>query len=135
MDGQAAAMAVELPPSGWTERCDNGSNGMRKPRRLPRPAVAQPFATLLTILVIGIALALPACLHVLVQNVRDAQRRLEQRARHLGVHEAVGDAAQTKRAAERIRQRRDVDDVQLIEADEALKEFRRIQGSARRWMR
>ena len=32
----------------------------------------QPFATLLTILVIGIALALPACLHVLVQNVRAA---------------------------------------------------------------
>ena len=31
-----------------------------------------PFATLLTILVIGIALALPACLHVLVQNVRAA---------------------------------------------------------------
>ena len=32
----------------------------------------KPFATLLTILVIGIALALPACLHVLVQNVRAA---------------------------------------------------------------
>ena len=29
-----------------------------------------PFATLLTVIVIGIALALPACLHVLVQNVR-----------------------------------------------------------------
>ena len=32
----------------------------------------QPFATLLTVMVIGIALALPACLHVLVQNVRAA---------------------------------------------------------------
>src|SRR5512134_2947643 len=32
----------------------------------------QPFAALLTILVIGIALALPACLHTLVQNVRAA---------------------------------------------------------------
>ena len=32
----------------------------------------QPFATLLTIMVIGTALALPACLHVLVQNVRAA---------------------------------------------------------------
>ena len=31
-----------------------------------------PFAALFTILVIGIALALPACLHVLVQNVRAA---------------------------------------------------------------
>ena len=31
-----------------------------------------PFATLLTVIVIGIALALPACLHVLVQNVRAA---------------------------------------------------------------
>ena len=32
----------------------------------------KPFATVLTVLVIGIALALPACLHVLVQNVREA---------------------------------------------------------------
>jgi len=33
---------------------------------------SKPFSTLLTILVIGIALALPACLYVLVQNVRSA---------------------------------------------------------------
>jgi len=32
----------------------------------------QPFATMLTVIVIGIALALPACLHVIVQNVRTA---------------------------------------------------------------
>lgn len=32
--------------------------------------VAQPFATLMTLLVIGIALALPAGLHLLVQNAR-----------------------------------------------------------------
>ena len=88
-----------------------------------------PFATLLTILVIGIALALPACLHVLVQNVRSGDRRLEQRARHLRVLEAVGDRS-TRRssAAERIRQRRDVDEVTIITADEALEEFRARSG-------
>ena len=37
----------------------------------------QPFATMLTIVVIGVALALPACLHVLVQNVRVASAGAE----------------------------------------------------------
>ena len=88
----------------------------------------QPFATLLTILVIGIALALPACLHVLVQNVRDASGGWSN-ALDISVYmKQSATLAQTKQAAERIRQRRDVDDVQVIEADEALKEFRRNSG-------
>lgn len=88
----------------------------------------QPFATLLTVIVIGIALALPACLHVLVQNVRSASGGWNN-ALDISIYmKPDATLEQTKRAAERIRQRRDVDDVTLIEADKALEEFRRNSG-------
>jgi cell division transport system permease protein len=88
----------------------------------------QPFATMLTIVVIGIALALPACLHVLVQNVRVASGGWSS-ALDISVYMKPGASLdQAKRAAERIRQRRDVDEVTLIEADAALAEFRRNSG-------
>ena len=57
------------------------------------------------------------------------ERRLEQRARHLRVHEAGGERSTTRSArAERIRKRRDVDEVTLIAADDALAEFRSDSG-------
>ncbi|MGB7903777.1 MAG: permease-like cell division protein FtsX [Steroidobacteraceae bacterium] len=88
----------------------------------------QPFATMLTIVVIGIALALPACLHVLVQNVRVASGGWNS-ALDISVYmKPSASLDQAKRAAERIRQRRDVDEVTLIEADAALAEFRRNSG-------
>jgi cell division transport system permease protein len=88
----------------------------------------QPFATMLTIVVIGIALALPACLHVLVQNVRTASGGWSS-ALDISVYmKPDATLEQAKRAAERIRQRRDVDAVTLIEADAALAEFRRNSG-------
>jgi cell division transport system permease protein len=88
----------------------------------------QPFATMLTIIVIGIALALPACLHVLVQNVRVASGGWSG-ALDISVYmKPDATLEQAKRAAERIRQRRDVDEVTLIEADDALAEFRRNSG-------
>jgi cell division transport system permease protein len=88
----------------------------------------QPFATMLTIVVIGIALALPACLHVLVQNVRVASGGWSS-ALDISVYmKPNATLDQAKRAAERIRQRRDVDEVTLIEADAALAEFRRNSG-------
>jgi cell division transport system permease protein len=88
----------------------------------------QPFATMLTIVVIGVALALPACLHVLVQNVRVASGGWNS-ALDISVYmKPNASLDQAKRAAERIRQRRDVDEVTLIEADAALAEFRRNSG-------
>ncbi len=87
-----------------------------------------PFATLLTILVIGIALALPACLHVLVQNVREASGGWSN-ALDISIYmKQSATLEQAKQAADRIRQRRDVDEVTVIEADDALKEFRRNSG-------
>jgi cell division transport system permease protein len=89
---------------------------------------AQPFATLLTLLVIGIALALPACLHVLVQNVRDASGGWGN-ALDISVYmKPAATLEQARQAQKRVRQRRDVEDVTLVEADAALKEFRRNSG-------
>jgi cell division transport system permease protein len=88
----------------------------------------QPFATLLTILVIGIALALPACLHVLVQNVRAASGGWSN-ALDVSVYmKPSASLDDAKRARERIRQRRDVESVTLVEADAALEEFRKSSG-------
>jgi cell division transport system permease protein len=88
----------------------------------------QPFATLLTILVIGIALALPACLHVLVQNVRAASGGWGN-ALDISVYmKTDATLEQAKQAMKRIEQRRDVEGVTLVEADAALAEFRRSSG-------
>ena len=80
-----------------------------------------PFATLLTILVIGIALALPACLHLLVQNVREASGGWSN-ALDISIYmKQSATLAQAEQAAERIRKRRDVDEVTVIKADDALR--------------
>jgi len=87
-----------------------------------------PFSTLLTVLVIGIALALPACLHVLVQNVRAASGGWSN-ALDISVYmKPAATLEQARAAAERIRKRRDVEDVKLVKADDALEEFRRNSG-------
>jgi cell division transport system permease protein len=88
----------------------------------------QPFATLLTVLVIGIALALPACLHVLVQNVRSASGGWGN-ALDISVYmKTDATLEQAKQARQRVGQRRDVEEVTLVEADAALAEFRRSSG-------
>jgi cell division transport system permease protein len=88
----------------------------------------KPFSTLLTILVIGIALALPACLHVLVQNVRSASGGWGN-ALDISVYmKSKTTLEQAKQTAERIRKRRDVEGVTLVDADDALAEFRRSSG-------
>jgi cell division transport system permease protein len=88
----------------------------------------KPFATLLTILVIGIALALPACLHVLVQNVRAASGGWSG-ALDVSVYmKQSASLADAKSVADRVGKRRDVAAVTLVTADEALKEFKRNSG-------
>jgi cell division transport system permease protein len=90
--------------------------------------LTQPLATLLTVLVIGIALALPACLQVLVVNARVVSGDLT-RAVDLSVYFKTNTSvAQAEQAATTIRLRKDVSEVRLIKADEALKEFRERSG-------
>jgi len=84
---------------------------------------SQPLPTLLTILTIGIALALPACLQVLVINARAASGDLN-RAIDLSVYlKANTPIAQAEQIAATIRLRKGIADVRLIKADEALKAF------------
>jgi len=86
------------------------------------------LGTTFTMLVIGIALALPACLHLLVTNLQRASSNWDD-AITLSVYlkqETSPDDA--RRISERVRQRRDVAQVTLITAEEGLKEFRRQSG-------
>jgi len=86
------------------------------------------LATLLTILVIGIALALPASLHLLVTNAQSAAGGWN-RALELTVFlKRPTSAEDARRTVERLRQRRDVESAELILADDALKTFRRESG-------
>jgi cell division transport system permease protein len=88
----------------------------------------QKLATLFTMLVIGIALALPTCLHVLVTNAQRATGSWN-RALDMSVFlQRPTSVAEATQIADRIRQRRDVADVQLITAEAALREFRRDSG-------
>ncbi|MCJ7452891.1 MAG: permease-like cell division protein FtsX [Steroidobacteraceae bacterium] len=88
----------------------------------------QPFAALLTVLVIGIALALPACLHVLVQNVRAASGGWNN-ALDVSVYMKQSASLDDARSiADRVKKRRDVAEVTVVPADDALAEFRRNSG-------
>jgi cell division transport system permease protein len=88
----------------------------------------QRVQTLMTVLVIGIALALPATLQVLVMNARIASGDVN-RAVDLSVYLKPGaSAAQAEQIAARLRSRSDVSQVQLVKADEALAQFRAQSG-------
>lgn len=90
----------------------------------------QPLATLMTMLVIGIALALPACLYLFIKNAQDAGKTWD-RALDLSVYLKDDVTEQQARGVlDRVRQRRDVEQVELITADQALKEFGHDSGFA-----
>jgi cell division transport system permease protein len=86
------------------------------------------LATILTVLVIGIALALPACLHLLITNAQTATGNWNRAVDLTVFLKRPTSVEEAKRTADRIKQRRDVSSVELIPADEALKEFRRDSG-------
>jgi cell division transport system permease protein len=90
--------------------------------------VDQPFATFMTAAVIGIALALPAALNLLVVNGRALAGRLDTGTDiSVFLRQEVGlDAA--RRVAARVEGRSDVAEVTLVTADEALQRFRDDAG-------
>jgi len=88
----------------------------------------QPVATLLTVLVMGIALALPACLNVLVRNAQAASGSWD-RALDVSMYlKSEVDADAATRLMAKLKQRSDIKAVQLIKAEDALKEFREHSG-------
>ena len=87
-----------------------------------------PIANSLTVLVIGIALALPASLHVLVDNALTVSSGWASEI-DVAVYLKHGTTAdEAKRVADRIGQRRDVANVEFVDADSALASFREQSG-------
>jgi cell division transport system permease protein len=90
--------------------------------------VKQPFATLMTMGVVAVALALPLSLNLFLENVRTAAGNLND-AFDLSVYmDKNASAARVASLARQLRQRADVAAVRVITADEALAEFRDNSG-------
>jgi cell division transport system permease protein len=88
----------------------------------------QPFATLMTMAVIAVALALPLFLNLLLQNVRDATANWND-AYDLSVYmDKKASAARAQALAKQLQKRGDVAAVRIVTADQALAEFRNQSG-------
>lgn len=88
----------------------------------------RPFSTMMTVAVIGIALALPAGLHVLLKNVQMVLSGWDGAAQvslflHRETPEPVAQAL-----AEKLRARPEVASVDYISAEQAMEEFRLLSG-------
>ncbi|HEX6927657.1 MAG TPA: permease-like cell division protein FtsX [Gammaproteobacteria bacterium] len=87
-----------------------------------------PLSTLLSVMVIGIALALPAGLHVLVDNTRTISGSIEGAAR-ISVFLGRGVSGNQRDAlADVLRRREDIAGVRVITPEQALAEFREMSG-------
>jgi cell division transport system permease protein len=90
--------------------------------------VNQPFATLMTMGVIAVALALPLFLSLLLQNARHATGNWNE-AYDLSVYmDKKAGAARTQALAKQLKARGDVATVRIITAEQALAEFRNDSG-------
>ena len=90
--------------------------------------VHQPFAALMTMGVIAVALALPLFLGLLLQNARSATGNWNE-AYDLSVYmDKKAGAARVQSLAKQLRQRGDVATVRIITAEQALAEFRSDSG-------
>lgn len=88
----------------------------------------QPLGTLMTVTVIGIALALPASLELLVRNARTATGSWNQ-ALDLSVYfKRDVKISKVEQLARNLRERPGVAEARVIAADQALAEFREFSG-------
>jgi cell division transport system permease protein len=88
----------------------------------------QPFATLMTMAVIAVALALPLFLNLLLQNVRNATANWND-AYDLSVYmDKKASAARVSALAKQLLKRSDVAAVRIVTADQAFAEFRNQSG-------
>lgn len=91
---------------------------------------ARPLATVLTVAVIGIALALPLLLHVVLDNVRAVSGGLRE-AREITVFlDPKVDAGAAAAMAADLRRRADVAEVTVRTPEQGLAEFRQLSGFA-----
>jgi cell division transport system permease protein len=88
----------------------------------------QPFATLLTVAVIGIALALPACLQLLVVNGRALTSGLENTVQLSAYLRQPLTPEEARKVAQAIEARDDVAEARLVTPEEGLREFESLSG-------
>ena len=88
----------------------------------------QPFATIMIVGVIGIALALPLCLQLLLQNARAASGTWGE-ALDLTIYlDTQATEARARAIAAQLQARGDIAAVHVVTADQALQEFREKSG-------
>ena len=88
----------------------------------------QPFATFLTVIVIGIALALPAALYLAVANMRVATTGLEDTVQLSAYLEMATTPAEAQKHAQSIAELPGVASTETVSPDEGLAEFRKLSG-------
>lgn len=117
-----AAPRRRRPVSGWAVRHFN--TAIAALLRLSR----QPFASLMTVLVIGVTLALPAAMHLVIKNAQAISASWNNALDFsVYLHNDVS-LEDARRLVDIVSQRADVDSVTLITADDALAEFREQSG-------
>ena len=88
----------------------------------------KPFSTLMMVAVIGIALAMPAGLHVLLKNVQQVLAGWDGAAQlSLFLHHEVKEA-QAQALADKLRARNGIASVDYISSEQAMDEFKRLSG-------
>jgi len=90
--------------------------------------VRQPFASLLTIAVIGLGLALPACLHLVVVNARTVTAGIESSVQVSVYLRRPMTAEQATKVEHSIAARGDVLETRLVTPEEGLREFEALSG-------
>lgn len=84
--------------------------------------------SLLTIMVIGISLALPATLHIIIKNVRGIDQQLDEVTQISLFLDTRTTSEAASGLASRLESRPDVSRTRLITPEQALEEFRRLSG-------
>ena len=89
---------------------------------------SQPFSSLMTILVIGVTLALPAAMHLVIKNAQSISASWDNALDFSVYLKAETPLDDAQRLADIISQRADVAQVTLVSAEDALLDFREHSG-------
>lgn len=88
----------------------------------------QPFASLMTVLVIAVTLALPASMHLVIKNAQSISGNWENALDFSVYLKSDVDLDDATQLADLIEQRADVARVTLVSAEDALEEFKSASG-------
>ena len=127
-------MAVRQPSEALAPVRSSGPVGIWAHRHISTCIAAlgrlaqQPFANLMTVLVIAVTLALPAAMHLVIKNAQSISGNLEN-ALDFSVYLTTSTSpAEAENLARIIGQRADVESVVFVSAGEALEEFKKHSG-------